>query len=109
MVADIKPRIRVPQTAKRGEVVEIRTLVTHVMESGQRRDEQGRLVSRNIVNRMTVTFNGKPVFDARLEPAIAANPAISFFLRCTESGKLDFTWTDDDGGIHRASQAITVN
>lgn len=109
MVADIKPRIRVPQTAKRGEIIEIRTLVSHVMESGQRRDEQSRLVPRNIVNRLTVTFNGKPVFEAKLEPAISANPAISFFLRCTESGKLDFTWTDDDGGIHRASQAITVS
>lgn len=109
MAADIKPRLRVPQTAKRGEVVEIRTLVTHVMESGQRRDEQGRPVPRNIVNRMTVTFNGKPVFEARLDPAISANPAISFFLRCTESGKLDFVWTDDDGGIHRASQTITVS
>lgn len=109
MVADIKPRIRVPQTAKRGEIVEIKTLVTHVMESGQRRDEQNRLVPRNIVNRMTVTFNGRPVFDAKLEPAISANPAISFYLHCTESGRLDFLWTDDDGGQHKASQTITVS
>jgi sulfur-oxidizing protein SoxZ len=109
MATDIKPRIRVPQTAKRGEIVEIKTLVAHAMESGQRRDAQNRLVPRNIVNRMTVTFNGKPVFDAKLEPAISANPAISFYLRCNESGRLDFAWTDDDGGIHRASQTITVS
>jgi len=109
MAADIKPRIRVPQTAKRGEIVEIKTLVAHAMESGQRRDEQGKPVPRNIVNRMTVTFNGKPVFNAQLEPAISANPAISFYLRCIESGRLDFTWTDDEGGIHKASQTITVS
>ncbi len=109
MASDIKPRIRVPQSARRGEIVEIKTLVSHPMESGQRRDERGELVPRNIINRLTVTFNGKPVFDARLEGAVAANPAINFFLRCMESGRLDFTWTDDDGAVHRASQAITVS
>ncbi len=109
MATDIKPRLRVPQTAKKGEIVEIKTLLSHPMESGQRKDDQGRLVPRNIVNRMTVTYNGKLVFEAKFEGAVAANPAVNFFLRCMESGKLDFTWTDDDGATHRASQAISVS
>jgi sulfur-oxidizing protein SoxZ len=109
MALDIKPRIRVPQTARKGDVVEIKTLVSHPMESGQRRTDQGQLIPRNIVNRLTVTFNGKPVFDAKLEGAISANPAINFFLRCTESGRLDFVWIDDEGGSHRASQMIAVS
>lgn len=109
MAQDIKPRIRVPQTAKKGEVVEIKTLVSHPMESGQRKNDQGQLIPRNIVNRLTVSFNGKAVFDAKLEGAISANPAINFFLRCVESGRLDFVWVDDDGGSHRTSQTITVS
>jgi sulfur-oxidizing protein SoxZ len=108
MSTDIKPRIRVPQGIKRGDVVEIKTLITHPMESGQRKDSAGKIIPRMIVNRMAVSLNGKPVFEARLEPAISANPYVSFFLKCTQSGNLEFTWTDDNGGLYKASHALTV-
>ena len=108
MADDIKPRIRVPASPKKGEVIEIKTLITHPMESGQRKDSAGKPIPRNIVNTMSVTYNGKPVMQAKLEPAISANPYVSFFLRVEESGTLAFTWKDDDGAEHKAQHKITV-
>jgi sulfur-oxidizing protein SoxZ len=108
MSDDVKPRIRVPASAKKGEIIEIKTLVTHPMESGQRKDSAGNTVARKIINRLTVTYNGKTVFDARLEPAIAANPYLAFYVRAEESGSLNFTWLDDDGSKYTAEQKLTV-
>lgn len=107
MAQDVQPRIRIPSQIKAGEVIEVKTLVTHDMESGQRRDG-GKLVPRRIINKMTCTYNGRTVFDAALEPAIAANPYIAFFVKATETGTLDFAWTDDDGTVYRAKQAIKI-
>ncbi len=108
MADDIKPRIRVPQNPKKGEVIEIKTLITHPMESGQRKDAAGQTVPRSIVNALNVTYNGKPVFAAKLEPAISANPYMSFFLRVEESGTLAFEWKDDEGKSHKSEQKITL-
>ncbi|MBN9489500.1 MAG: thiosulfate oxidation carrier complex protein SoxZ [Alphaproteobacteria bacterium] len=108
MSDDIKPRLRVPTTAKKGEVVEIKTLITHLMETGQRKDADGKIVPRLIVNTMKVTYNDKPVLTAKLEPAIAANPFLSFFLRVEESGTLKFTWTDDKDQSWTAESKIDV-
>ena len=108
MADDIKPRLRVPTTAKKGEVVEIKTLITHLMETGQRKDADGKLVPRLIVNTMKVTYNDKPVLTAKLEPAIAANPFLSFFLRVEESGTLKFAWIDDKDQSWTAESKIDV-
>ena len=108
MADDIKPRLRVPATAKKGEVVEIKTLITHPMESGQRKDEAGKLVPRMIVNALKVTYNDKPVLNVALEPAVAANPYMAFFLRVEESGTLKFTWTDDLKNSWTAESRIEV-
>jgi sulfur-oxidizing protein SoxZ len=103
-----KPRIRLPKQAKRGEIVVIRTLVAHVMESGFRKDTSGNIIPRRIVNRFTCTFNGKPVFSCDLEPAIAANPYLQFSAKIMESGTFKFSWIDDDGKIFAAEEKITV-
>ncbi len=103
-----RPRIRVPATAASGEIVTIRTLLSHPMESGQRRDADGALVPRKIVNRFACTFNGAPVFSCDIEPSLAANPFIEFAARVTESGVFAFVWTDDDGTVITAEQAVTV-
>jgi sulfur-oxidizing protein SoxZ len=107
MTQDIKPRIRLPSSIRPGEIIEVKTLVTHDMESGQRR-EGDKVVPRRILHRMSCAYNGRPVFEATLEPAIAANPYVAFFLKATESGTLDFAWTDDDGTVYRARQPIKV-
>lgn len=103
-----KPRLRLPKVAKRGEVVEIKTLVSHDMESGQRRDEGGSIVPRKIINRFTCEFNGKLVFACDLEPGIAANPYLQFTAKVEESGTFRFAWTDDDGTTITAEETITV-
>ena len=108
MADDIKPRLRIPTTAKKGEVVEIKTLITHPMESGQRKGDDGKLVPRMIVNALNVTYNGKPVVNIKMEPAVAANPYMSFFLRVEESGTLKFTWTDDEKNSWTAESKIDV-
>jgi len=102
------PKIRVPKTAKKGDVVEIKTLLPHIMESGQRKDKDGKTIPRKIINKFVAEFNGKPVFSATLEPAIAANPYMQFFAKVDESGTFKFTWTDDDGSVTTAEEKITV-
>ena len=102
------PKIRVPKTAKKGEIVEIKTLLPHIMESGQRKDKDGKTIPRKIINKFVAEFNGKPVFSANIEPAIAANPYMQFFAKVDESGTFKFTWTDDDGSVTTAEETITV-
>jgi sulfur-oxidizing protein SoxZ len=108
MAEDVKPRTRLPSIAKKGEVIEVKTLITHVMESGQRKDKDGKTIPRKIIKTFTCKINDQDVFTAKLEPAISANPYLSFFARVEESGTFDFAWTDDDGSVYTAQQKITV-
>jgi sulfur-oxidizing protein SoxZ len=102
-------RVRVPENAKRGEVIEIRAMVEHPMESGFRYNNIGRLVPRHIVETFTCTYNGREVFRARLHPAVSTNPYFLFHTVATESGELMFTWTDDQGGVATISARIEVS
>jgi sulfur-oxidizing protein SoxZ len=102
------PRVRLPSTAKAGDLIEVRSLISHEMESGQRRDAQGAVIPRRIINSFRATFNGKEVFRAAWQPAISANPYQAFFVRATQSGEFEFTWTDDDGSTYIAKNRITV-
>ncbi len=103
-----KPRIKLPKEAKKGEIVQIKTLISHVMESGQRKDAQGKTIPRKIINKFTCEFNGKPVFACALEPAISANPYIQFNAKVDEDGTFKFAWTDDDGTVTTAEEKIAV-
>jgi sulfur-oxidizing protein SoxZ len=100
--------IRVPAAVKKGEVFEIKTLISHPMEPGVRRDTMGRLIPRDIISRFVCTYNGVEVFRADLFPAIAANPFLGFFTVATESGELVFRWTDDHGATQTETAKITV-
>jgi len=103
-----KPRIKLPKDAKRGEIIQIKTLVAHLMESGQRRDKDGKLIPRMIINNFICTFNGKPVFSGGLESAIAANPYLQFSAKVEESGTFKFSWIDDHGNTIAAEETIAV-
>jgi sulfur-oxidizing protein SoxZ len=103
-----KPRIKLPKEAKKGEVIEIKTLIAHVMETGLRKDQDGKIIPRKIINKFTAEFNGKPVFSVDIEPAVAANPYMQFTAKVEESGTFRFTWTDDDGTVTTAEQQIAV-
>jgi sulfur-oxidizing protein SoxZ len=100
--------INVPARAKRGEIIEIKTLMSHIMETGYRRTAAGEVVPRDIITSFTCRYNGVEVFRADLFPAIAANPFITFFTVATESGKFDFDWVGDEGFAESASASIVV-
>jgi len=101
--------VTVPPRAKKGEVVEIRTLAEHPMESGFRRTQLGELVPRDIVTQLTCSYNGVEVFRADIHPAVAANPLIAFTTVATESGELVFRWTGDRGYSATHTARITVD
>ena len=101
-------RVRMPQNATRGEVIEIRTLVQHPMESGFRLDNTGKEIPRHIVESFDCTYNGREIFRVKLHPAVSTNPFFTFYAVATESGELVFTWKDDQGGVATATQVLTV-
>jgi sulfur-oxidizing protein SoxZ len=100
--------INVPKSAKRGEIIEVKTLVSHPMETGYRYDSGGKPVPRDIINRFTCTYNDVEIFRADLFPAISANPFLTFYTVATESGVLALNWTGDDGTTHTEKVNITV-
>jgi len=102
------PRVRAPTNARKDEIVEIKTLISHPMESGQRRDAQGQAIARRIIRSFEAKFNGKTFFQADWQPAISANPYQAFFFKASVSGEFHFAWTDDDGSIYEAKSRLTV-
>ena len=105
----VKPRIKLDKKeAKKGDLVEVKALVSHVMETGQRRDSSGNTVPRKILNKFVCTVAGKQVFAADFEPAVSANPYIQFKFKAAESGPVVLTWTDDDGSTIVGEETITV-
>ncbi|MDH3581832.1 MAG: thiosulfate oxidation carrier complex protein SoxZ [Hyphomicrobiales bacterium] len=109
-MASIKPRVKVPKTAKKGEVIEIKTLISHKMETGQRKDRKtGETIPRNIINKFVANFNGNQVFAMDIDPAVSANPYIKFNMKAETSGEFEFTWVDDDGKKYTATKKLAVN
>lgn len=100
--------VSVPPKAKKGEVVEIKALIQHVMETGFRPNSVGVLVPRDIVTEFKCTYNGTEVFRCEMFPAVAANPFLTFHTVATESGTLEFTWTGDKGFSVKESAKIQV-
>jgi sulfur-oxidizing protein SoxZ len=100
--------INVPKKAKRGEIIEIKTLTSHIMETGYRRTASGEIIPRDIITSFACRYNGVEIFRADLFPAIAANPFMTFFTVATESGKFDFEWIGDRGFSETASASILV-
>ncbi len=104
-----KPRIKiVPDKPKAGDVVEVKTLISHVMETGNRKDKDGKPIPRNLINAFTATFGGKEVFSAELRQGISANPYLAFFFKVPASGDLEMTWTEDNGTKTVEKVAITA-
>lgn len=92
-----KPRIKIPESAKAGDLIEVRTLITHVMETGNRKDRSGAAIPRDIINTFVAKYADKEVFRAELGPGISANPFIAFSLLVPGPGTFEFAWTDDAG------------
>jgi sulfur-oxidizing protein SoxZ len=92
-----KTRIKLPEKTAVGDVIEIRALINHVMETGNRKDANGQIIPRNIVNSLTVTFEDVSIFKAEFGSGISSNPFVAFFMRVTGPGEFVFTWIDDAG------------
>ena len=107
-MATPKPRVKVPSSVKKGEPFEIKTVISHTMESGQRKGSDGQPIPRQIINKFVVTLNGEEVLSADWHPAISANPYMEFFAAAEESGTMEFAWHDDNGEVYKTSQDITV-
>ncbi len=109
-MAKIKPRVKVPKKAKAGEIVTIKSLISHPMESGQRKDKKtGETIPSDIVNSFKASFNGETVFEVDVSPAVSTNPYIEFTLKVPESGTLKFEWVSDNDGTFEAEKKITVS
>ncbi|CUH46647.1 thiosulfate oxidation carrier complex protein SoxZ [Ruegeria atlantica] len=108
MASGVKPRVKVPKTAAAGETITIKTLISHKMESGQRKDKEGNVIPRSIINRFTCEFNGEMVVDVTLEPAISTNPYFQFEATVPEAGEFVFTWYDDDGSVYDEKKTIEI-
>ena len=89
--------INVPKTARRGDVIEIKTLISHVMETGYRHSNTGVVIPRDIITSFSCKYNGEEIFATTFYPAIAANPFVTFFTTATTSGTLAFHWIGDNG------------
>ena len=108
MAEGVTPRVKVPKSASAGEVITIKTLISHQMESGQRKDDDGNVIPRSIINRFTCEFNGENVIDIKMEPAMSTNPYFEFDATVPEAGDFKFTWYDDDGSVYEETKSITV-
>jgi sulfur-oxidizing protein SoxZ len=93
----VKVLINVPPQAKRGEVIVIKTLISHQMETGFRHTETGVPIPRDLITNFVASYNGEEIFSAQLFPAIAANPFITFHTIASDSGTIEFKWTGDNG------------
>ena len=100
--------ISLPAKAKRGEIIEIRAMIAHPMETGFRPDSQGRLIPRDIVNRFECLFGDEQVFACEMFSAMSANPYLSFTMVAEASGELTFRWRDDAGAVSQEKRRLEV-
>lgn len=103
-----KALVSVPKTAKRGDIIDIRAMIAHPMETGYRMGPNGVEIPRRIITRLVCTYDGEEVFVADFFPAVSANPFVSFSLTASVSGTVGFEWTDDQGQTETARAEIVV-
>lgn len=101
-------RIRVPKTAKPGQVVEIRTLAMHPMVRGGRNDATGVVTPRRIIHRFRAVYGGEEIFRMDLSQGIATNPYIEFTTVARETGDIVFEWHEDGGAVFTKTARLTV-
>ncbi len=109
-MAKVKARVKAPKKVKKGDVFEVKSVISHKMESGQRKDKKtGNKIPQMIINKFVCTYNGKEVFTSNWASSISANPYMAFYVKAVDSGSLDLTWTDDSGAVFKKSAKITVS
>lgn len=109
MAQNIRPRVKFPASARKGETITIKTLINHVMESGHRPGDDGSLLPRSIIHRFTADFNGETIIDIAMFPAISSNPYFQFDAIVPDAGEFTFNWYDDDGDVYTMKKRIDVS
>jgi len=90
-----------------GDIVQVRVLISHVMETGLRKDAQGELVPAHYIQLIDVTYDGRIVLSAEWGPAVSRNPYLAFKFRGgAPGGKLRVTWTDNLGETQSHEAAV---
>jgi sulfur-oxidizing protein SoxZ len=107
-MAKTKARVKVPKSVKKGEVFQVKTLISHKMETGLRKDKKGNKIPRMIIEKFICSYNGKEVFTSDWQASISANPYMAFYVKAEASGTLNFTWTDESSAVFEKSVKITV-
>ena len=93
-------------TAQDG-VTEIRVLMAHPMETGQRKDASGKLVPMHFIQNLTVKLNGKPVVEAQISQAVSRNPVFSFRVKGGNKGdKVEVSWLDNKGDTNSTEASV---
>ncbi len=105
----VRPKVRVPKTAKVGDVVKIKTLISHRMESGIRKDKKGNVIPRDIIQSFEAQFEGEPFFSVDMHPAISADPYFAFYFKVPGSGEFTFIWRDEKGQNWSLKRKLAVS
>ncbi|MEE9454809.1 MAG: thiosulfate oxidation carrier complex protein SoxZ [Paracoccaceae bacterium] len=108
MASGVKPRVKVPRTAAVGDVITIKTLISHKMESGQRKDKEGNIIPQSIINTFSCDFNGQNIMSVDLSGAVSTNPYFQFEATVPEAGDFTFTWNDDDGSVYTETKSVKI-
>ena len=95
-------------SAKKGEIVEIRSLIMNPMTTGLAKDKAGKIIPAHFIQTVTITFNDKPLLDIDWSTAVSANPYLAFKMRAESSGTLKMVWKDNTGGHWSADSKLTV-
>ena len=108
-MAKIRPRVKVPKKAEVGEIVTIKTLLSHPMDSGQHKDKKtGEVIALHIGNYYSASFNGEKFFEVNIEPAVSTNPYLEFTLKVPEAGTVSFLWKTDNDGDFETKKKIKI-
>ena len=109
MARKIKPKVKVPRKAKKGKILQIKTALKHPIETGWRKDKDGKTVPKNRIEKFVCKFAGKEVFSADFFSGVSANPYLVFHAKATGSGTFDFLWLEDTGKEIKAKKKIKVS
>lgn len=109
-MAKSKPRVKAPKKASKGDILTIKTLISHKMETGLRKNKKtGKIIPRQIINKFIAQFNGVDVFTVDIDPSISANPYFQFKMKAVESGEFEFKWLDDNGDVFSKKSKLKVS
>ncbi len=105
----INTRVSVPSKAVKGEIVELKALIRHPMESGHRRDARGEAIARDIIVKFECEYDRKTIISVDVHPGVSANPLITFYTVASKSGDVNFKWTDQHGQVWTDQASISVS